>query len=116
VVPATGHNWDAGVVTTPATVNSTGIRTYTCTNANCGKTKTETIPKLDPTALRRGDVNIDGEIDAIDLTTLARHVAKIESITLSNALANADVDGSNKIDATDLTILARHVAKIESIS
>ena len=42
------HSWDAGVVTTPATTNSEGTKTFTC--GVCGKTKTETIGKLTPPA------------------------------------------------------------------
>ncbi len=38
------HTWDAGVVTTPATYKTTGIKTYTC--SVCSGTKTEVIPKL----------------------------------------------------------------------
>ena len=40
------HNWDDGVVTQAATETSTGEKKSTCTE--CGKTKYETIPKLDP--------------------------------------------------------------------
>ncbi|MCD7927877.1 MAG: S-layer homology domain-containing protein, partial [Oscillospiraceae bacterium] len=43
-IPATGHSWDDGVVTTAATHKATGVKTYTCTV--CGETKTETIAKL----------------------------------------------------------------------
>ena len=44
-IPATGiHSWDAGKVTTAPTVESKGVRTYTCTV--CGETRTETIDKL----------------------------------------------------------------------
>lgn len=39
------HNWDAGIITTPATNESTGIITYTC--QVCGEVKTEIIPKVD---------------------------------------------------------------------
>lgn len=41
------HTWDndEGVVTTPATTTSTGVRTYTCTA--CQHQKTENIPKLE---------------------------------------------------------------------
>lgn len=46
VIAATGHRWDGGTVTKPATVSSTGIRTYTCNI--CGARKNETIPKLAP--------------------------------------------------------------------
>ena len=44
VVEATGHKWDNGVVTTPATATETGVKTFTCTV--CKKTRTEVIPKL----------------------------------------------------------------------
>ena len=38
------HEWDGGVVTTPATCTSDGVRTYTCTRPGCGATYTESIP------------------------------------------------------------------------
>ena len=38
------HQWGNGVVTIPPTASSSGVRTYTCTVAGCGATKTETIP------------------------------------------------------------------------
>ena len=40
-----GHTWDAGDVTTEPTYDTTGEKTYTCTVAYCGATKTEVIPK-----------------------------------------------------------------------
>lgn len=43
-IPATGHSWDGGKVTTAATHDHAGVRTYTCTS--CGASWTETIPKL----------------------------------------------------------------------
>ncbi len=44
-VPALGHSWDNGVVTTEPTEEATGVKTYTC--GTCGDTKTEEIPRLD---------------------------------------------------------------------
>lgn len=38
------HIYDEGVITTPATENSVGVKTYTCTT--CGYVKTEDIPQL----------------------------------------------------------------------
>ncbi|MCC8091352.1 MAG: leucine-rich repeat protein, partial [Oscillospiraceae bacterium] len=61
-----------------------------------------------------GDLNGDGEVDASDLTILARHVGKVEYITDETALANADVTGDGVVDAKDLTILAQYVGKIIS--
>ena len=43
-ITALGHNWDEGKVTTEPTVETEGIRTYTC--GNCQETKTEKIPTL----------------------------------------------------------------------
>ena len=40
--PACEHEWDEGVVTTPATCEEDGVKTYTC--VKCGETKTEVIP------------------------------------------------------------------------
>ena len=59
-----------------------------------------------------GDLNADGDVDAEDLTILARHVAGIEILTEETALSNGDVDGNGRIDAEDLTMLARYVAGI----
>ena len=41
---AYGHDWDKGTVTTPATSESEGTKTYTC--RRCGDTRTESIAKL----------------------------------------------------------------------
>ncbi len=45
-VPATGHKWDDGTVTTEPTEDTEGVKTFTCTNG-CGETKTESLPKLE---------------------------------------------------------------------
>ena len=37
------HSWDSGAVTTPATTEKEGVKTYTCTV--CKATKTEAVPK-----------------------------------------------------------------------
>ena len=41
-----GHKWDDGTVTTPATCEAVGVKTYKCQNAGCTETKTEEIPAL----------------------------------------------------------------------
>ena len=45
-IPATGHNWNAGEITTAPTCKDKGVMTYTCTNEGCDATKTEKIPAL----------------------------------------------------------------------
>ena len=59
-----------------------------------------------------GDVNGDGEVNANDVTALARHIAKIESIADEALLAAADVNKDGDVGAEDLTHLARFIAKI----
>ncbi|MBQ4371799.1 MAG: dockerin type I repeat-containing protein [Firmicutes bacterium] len=71
----------------------------------------ESFPPL--ADVSRGDVNLDGKVDAADLTVLARHVAGISFLTDPQALSNADVTGEGGISASDLTKLARFVAHIE---
>ena len=43
-IPAKGHSWNAGEITTAPTCKDKGVMTYTCTNEGCGETKTEEIP------------------------------------------------------------------------
>ena len=59
-----------------------------------------------------GDLDLDGDVDAYDLTALARHVGGIEEVTDAVALANADVTGDGRINANDLTKHARFVGGI----
>ena len=43
-IPAKGHSWDSGTITTPATCTGDGVKTYTC--KACQETKTENVEKL----------------------------------------------------------------------
>lgn len=43
-IPALGHKWDEGKVTTEPTTTSAGVKTFTC--IVCGNTKAEGIPML----------------------------------------------------------------------
>ncbi len=57
LIPATGHTWDDGVVTTAQTCVDNGVKTYTCTV--CGKTRTEEIPAdgVHDFSVNEGDTN-----------------------------------------------------------
>ena len=101
------HKWDAGIVVDEATSEHEGVRIITC--EECGKAKTEIIPQLEYIL---GDVNGTGVIDAKQLTTLARHLAKIDVITSEVRLQAGDVNKDNEVTAGDLTKLAKFVAKI----
>lgn len=60
-----------------------------------------------------GDVNMDGSVDAKDVTVLLRHVSKIEYLP-SDAEKLGDVNGDLAVDASDVTKLLRYVSKIIS--
>ena len=60
-----------------------------------------------------GDVNLDEAVDVSDLTTLARHLARIEILEEGSAnLKNADVTNDKAVNVEDLTKLARYLARI----
>jgi len=45
VVPALGHEWDNGTVTTLPTCKAEGVKTFNCTRSGCDETKTEAVAK-----------------------------------------------------------------------
>ena len=60
IIPATGHKWNDGVVTKEATETDEGEMLFTC--RVCGKTKTETIPKIihTPISIKDAEVVLSG--------------------------------------------------------
>lgn len=99
-LPATGHNWDDGVVTLEPTGTSTGIMTYTC--KVCNATKEETIAK----AYTYGDVNDDGTINNTDLS-LFKRFGKGAKVTINGAAADVNADGA--ANNTDISVLTRYL-------
>ncbi|MBQ1907899.1 MAG: dockerin type I repeat-containing protein [Firmicutes bacterium] len=77
--------------------------------------QTEDEEQILPPPLLPGDMDLDGEVDAADLTALARMVAGIEVPDDPQILAGADVNGDGIVDAKDLTALARFVAGIVDV-
>ena len=71
-IPATGHQWDAGVVTKAPTDTEKGEKTYTC--LFCGETKTEEIDnsglakKESTIVLNNKLVYYNGKVQAFDAT------------------------------------------------
>ena len=76
--------------------------------------KDHTIVAIFETPYLYGDADGDGEVDASDLTRLARHLAKIEPIKDIELFGNSDVNHDGKVSSEDLTKLARYIAKIIS--
>lgn len=71
----------------------------------------EPLLEAAPVLGMKGDLNLDDQVDAEDLTLLARHVAGISLLT-GQALDNCDVNSDGIVDANDLTMHARYVAGI----
>ena len=83
VIPAPGHQWDDGKVTKEPTLNSEGVRTFTCTV--CKESKTGTIPKL---------INIAGAqiADIADTVYSGAALKPVVEISLDNNKLTEGVD------------------------
>lgn len=88
-----------------ATLEEAAGPTSTTTNAM-------TTPPMETVTSMPGDVNLDREVAAADLTALARHVGGIEEIADLTALGNAELTGDGEVSSADLTKLARFVGGI----
>ncbi len=66
------------------------------------------------TALIFGDVNGDGKINSTDITTLKRHILKLNPLT-GKLLSACDVNKDGKYNSTDYTIMKRHILKLQDI-
>ena len=83
------HDWDEGVITTPATCTKTGVMTYTCQAGN-DFTKTEEIPATGEHTWENGKCSVCGEPQPAPTPVLA------DSDTQSAPLYRVtDKDGKN---------------------
>lgn len=77
-LPASGHSWDKGEITTQPTSEKEGIRTYTC--ERCGGTSTESIAKLteaeDTTGNADKTANNENTTGNADKTTATENAAE----------------------------------------
>ncbi len=99
-----GHTWDGGVVTTPASYTAAGVKTYTCTS--CGRTKTESIPKLPKKANTLGVKAKTVSLKAKDLKKKNLVVALKKALAISGAkgtVTYAKVSGNAKISINKKT-------------
>ena len=69
---------------------------------------------LDLTILLLGDVDMDGQRSAADVTAIGRHLAKLETITDPYALVLADTNRDGSLSAADATRLGQFIAKLIS--
>ena len=104
------HTWDDGVVTTEPTVDSEGVKTYTC--SVCGETKTEAIAKLDPAAPKM----IEGAGQTIEEGKSATFRADIPFADFLKVLADGkEVDKANYDAKEGSTIVTLHADFVKSL-
>ena len=107
-IPAIDHKWDNGKVTTEPTATEDGVKIYTC--ANCGETKTESVPATGEEILW-GDANGDGRVNTKDATRILRYVARLvqaEDIDL----ISSDINSDGKVNTKDATRILRYMARL----
>lgn len=112
VLKATGHTPGEWETVKEPTETETGKRVKKCTV--CGKTVREQIIPAVQKEPVKGDVDGDGKRLATDARMILRHVAGLETLTLSQLLV-ADVNGDYRITATDARMILRDVAGLEAI-
>ena len=100
VVKATGHKWDNGIITKPATATETGVKTFTCTV--CKKTKTEVIQKLTTNNTVNNDTTKKPETIETSLKTGTKVTDKKSKAVYKVTGDNVDNLSAAKDDSQDL--------------
>ena len=96
----TNHKWDEGKVTREATCAKEGVKTFTCTNAGCTATKTESIPKLTTHSYDDGKVTKQPTCTADGVKTFTCTVCKT---TKTEKIAAAGHDDGKWVTVREAT-------------
>lgn len=104
-IPATGHMYNAGVVVKAATTKETGLKKYTCDI--CGKTKTVTIPKLNPGSTSSNNSNNSNNTNNNTNNT---------NNSNSNASATTTSDGFTYTDKMSVNDIKNNMRVVDKVS
>jgi len=77
--------------------------------ALAGQTQPTPSPSPTPTdspLVKKGDVNLDGQVNSTDFSLLKRYILKVVDINSIN-VTNADMNNDGNINSTDISILKR---------
>lgn len=99
------------IVDIVVTAQSGATRTYKLTVVRGTATNTPSTPAV---GSKRGDLNGDGKITALDIVKLQRLIVGLDALD-SNVLAVADVNGDGKVTALDIVKIQRHIVGLETI-
>ncbi len=56
-----------------------------------------------------GDVNLDGQVNALDVVGIVEHVLGTTPIQMEQALINADVNGDGFVDTADAILIIQNI-------
>ena len=100
--------WYGDFLTNPNTNDPTLLKTiYNSDKVITLDELPEDIYNSTPSNRLIGDVNLDGNFDAIDFGLLKSHLLGISTVSID--LTNADVDGTGNIDALDFAYMKQRL-------
>lgn len=99
------------VINIVVTAQSGATRTYKLTVVRGMATNNPATPS---TGGKKGDLNGDGKITALDIVKLQRLIVGLDALD-SNVLAIADINGDGKVTALDIVKIQRHIVGLETI-
>ena len=99
------------VINIVVTAQSGATRTYKLTVVRGTATNNAATPS---TGGKKGDLNGDGKITALDIVKLQRLIVGLDALD-SNVLAIADINGDGKVTALDIVKIQRHIVGLETI-
>ena len=93
-------------------VYSEDLMKSTSVDFTIGDNVIPTVPPTEPTIIKLGDVDGDGEVTIIDATCVQRKLASIATAKFVEAAADADEDG--ELSIIDTTVIQRWLAQLPS--
>ena len=99
------------VISLVVTAQSGSSRTYKLTVVRGTATNNPTTPSAGG---KKGDLNGDGKITALDIVKLQRLIVGLDALN-SDVLAIADINGDGKVTALDIVKIQRHIVGLETI-
>ncbi len=108
-----GINPGTNVIYIDVTSQSGRLRRYRLTVVRGEASSEENIIVPDPSS-RKGDMNGDGKISAVDIVKIQRIIVGLDALTDANK-ALADINGDGKVSALDIVKLQRHIVGLEHI-